>query len=171
MNNRQGPQEVTPCPGCNGTKLKEMALCQRCKKEFTTEAADIVLAGKMAPNYDEWLEKRLQARIPALQIELKNAQQKLGAAQRKADERLRQLLIERTAGQELPSDVLEEIKLKLKEKEGNNVWRSIGGAAICRDCKIAGSRLQEAYRLLKDLEAKKAPSPLLEYGEKILKQK
>jgi hypothetical protein len=171
MNNRQGPQEVIPCPGCNGTKLKEMALCRSCKKDFTTEAADIVLAGKIAPSYEEWLEKRLQTRIPVLRAELKSAQQKLGAVQRKADERLRQLLIERTDGQELSSDVLEEIKLKLKEREGNNVWRAIGGAAIYRDCKIASSRLQEACRLLKDLEAKKAPSPLLEYGEKILKQK
>jgi len=172
MNNQQKlPQEVIPCPGCSGTKLKGMAVCANCKKKFVAEAADIALTGKTAPSYEEWLEKYLQARIPLLQASLKSAQQKLGAIQKKAEERLQQLLTERISGQDLASEILEAAKAKLKEKEGSNIWKAIGGDGAYRESKIATARLQEARRLLKDLGVKKTPVALLEYGEQILQQK
>jgi transcription elongation factor Elf1 len=168
MNNQQRrPPELIPCPGCKGDKEKGKAVCYNCRKRYVAEAADLALAGKPVPTYEEWIEKMVQGRIPALQDILRAAQEDLSTAQRKAEEKLQQLLAERVPGQ-LEPEILEMAKTKLKEKEGDRIWRGIDGPRIYRAYKIAGSRLQEAQRLLQDLEAKKTSSPLLEYGEKIL---
>ena len=172
MNNQQQrSQELVPCPGCKGTKMKGMALCHDCKKEFVAEAADIALAGNPVPTYEEWIERRIRARIPTLQAALKTAQENLGSTQKKAEGKLHELLTERVSGQDLDPEILAAAKAKLKEKEGDKIWKLVGGAVVYRECKISSSRLQEAHRLIKDLEIKKTPSPLLEYGEKIIKQK
>jgi len=172
MNNqRKLPQEVIPCPGCSGTKLKGMALCHNCKKQYVAEAADIALTGKPVSTYEEWIENRVKSRIPLLEASLKTAQANLSAIQKKAEERLQQLLTERISGQDLASEILEAAKAKLKEKEGSNIWKAIGGDGAYRESKIATARIQEARRLLKDLGVKKTPVALLKYGEQILQQK
>ncbi len=158
MNKQQQPQELIPCPGCLGTKVKGMALCHNCKKQYVAEAADIALAGNPVPTYEDWIEGKVRARIPVLETTLKTAQANLRAVQEKGEEKLWQLLTERISGQSLSSEILEVAKAKLREKEGDNIWKAIGGPVTYRESKIATTRLQEARRLLKDLETKKTPS-------------
>jgi hypothetical protein len=167
MNNQQR-SELIPCPGCTGDKEKGKALCLNCRKRYVAEAADIALARNPVPTYEDWIEKIVRDRIPALQNTLKTAQKNLGIVRGEAEKKLRQLLTERVSGQ-LDPEILRAVRAKLKEKEEGRIWREIDGPRAYKACKIAGSRLQEAQRLLKDLEAKKTSSPLIEYGEQILR--
>lgn len=165
------PQEFVPCSGCSNNKLKGMALCHDCKKQYVAEAADIALAGNPVPTYEDWIEKRVLARIPEHEAALQQTQKNLSSIQKKAEEKLTERVIERVSGQKLSLEVFEAAKAKLKEKEKDNIWKEVGGGAIFREYKIASSRLQEARRLLKDLETKKNQNILIEYGEKIIQKK
>ena len=152
--------EWIPCPGDpSNEKVRGMALCSDCKKQFGREVGDAVLEGKTPPTYEVWIASRVSGLMPALEEAVKAAEAALCAVKDQKEERLNEMLHEAVAGRSLAIEQLRAAKDRLRETKGKEVWDALDGNKVFRQSKVAEARLTEARRLLKDLEAKKPVPP------------
>jgi len=144
-----------PCPGdLSNLKIRGMALCRDCKKQFDREVGDAVLEGTTPPTYEGWIRDRVTALLPELEEAAREAEEALSAVKEQSEECLNEMFDAAVAGQTLSLDQLRAAKSRLRETKGKEVWESLEGNKVFRQNKVAEARLAEAKRLLKDLEAK-----------------
>jgi hypothetical protein len=132
-----------------------MALCINCRKQYLIEAADTALEGNKPPEYEDWIKTRLLGFMPELEATYRMGSERLAGIQKLQEEKLQEMLASKLSGQNLTQDILRAARLRLRETDGEKVWRSLDGPKAYREFKIGSARIQEARRLLKDLEAKK----------------
>ena len=152
--------EWIPCPGdLSNQKVRGMALCRDCRKQFDREVGDAILEGANPPTYEAWIASKVTALIPELEKALQEASAALCAVKTQSEERLNEMLHEAVAGRQLTVDQLRAAKERLRETRGKEVWEGLEGNKVFRQSKVAEARLAEAKRLLKDLEAKRPAPP------------
>lgn len=151
--------EWVPCPGdLSNQKVRGMALCRDCRRQFDREVGDAVLGGATPPTYEAWIMERVTGLLPELEKAARNASVELNTAKEETEKRLNEMLHEAVAGRTLAIDQLRAAKERLRETRAGEIWNSLEGNKAYREAKVSQARLAEARRLLKDLEAKK-PAP------------
>ena len=152
---RDERQEMVPCPLCEGQKRRGYLVCTNCNQGYVKEAANAVFNGQPALLKEDWGEEKIRVRLPDLREAVAKAREEYRRCQELQSKRIDEILLEKTKSQKLSLEVLTEVRKRLLEEQGREIWRTVGGAKAIWQLRTAESRLKEAVRLLRDLVAKR----------------